>query len=78
VIATYLAGIPELVRPGENGWLVPAGDVGALRAALEDLLWRPIAELQAMGEAGRKRVAEKHSIDGAAEQLAAIFRESCR
>ena len=30
VITTYVAGIPELVRPGENGWLVPAGDVDAL------------------------------------------------
>ena len=30
VISTYVAGIPELVRPGENGWLVPAGDVEAL------------------------------------------------
>ena len=25
VLTTYVAGIPELVRPGENGWLVPAG-----------------------------------------------------
>ena len=26
VISTYVAGIPELVRDGEHGWLVPAGD----------------------------------------------------
>ncbi len=30
VLSTYIAGIPELVRPGETGWLVPAGDVGAV------------------------------------------------
>ena len=30
VISTFVAGIPELVRPGEHGWLVPAGDVEAL------------------------------------------------
>ena len=30
VISTFVGGIPELVRPGENGWLVPAGDIEAL------------------------------------------------
>ncbi|MEI4479854.1 glycosyltransferase, partial [Klebsiella pneumoniae] len=25
VISTYVAGIPELVRDGDTGWLVPAG-----------------------------------------------------
>jgi len=25
VLSTYVAGIPELVVPGENGWLIPAG-----------------------------------------------------
>ena len=32
VISTFVAGIPELVQPGEHGWLVPAGDVEALDA----------------------------------------------
>ena len=26
VISTFVAGIPKLVRDGENGWLVPVGD----------------------------------------------------
>ena len=30
IIATYIAGIPELVRPGHEGWLIPAGDADAL------------------------------------------------
>ena len=38
VIATYVAGIPELVEFGRNGWLVPAGDAPALAAALRDCL----------------------------------------
>ena len=28
VISTYVAGIPELVRDGVDGWLVPAGPLG--------------------------------------------------
>src|SRR5262249_19516144 len=39
VLSTYVAGIPELVRPGVNGWLVTAGSVddlvGRLREALD-------------------------------------------
>jgi colanic acid/amylovoran biosynthesis glycosyltransferase len=30
VISTFIAGIPELVRDGTEGWLIPAGDVDAL------------------------------------------------
>lgn len=74
VLTTYVAGIPELVRPGENGWLVPSGDVEELARALEEVLARPAAELRAMGEAARRRALERHSIDTEAGKLAALFR----
>jgi glycosyltransferase involved in cell wall biosynthesis len=74
VLTTYVAGIPELVKPGENGWLVPSGDVEQLAAALEDVVSRPAAELRAMGEAARARALERHSIDTEAGKLAALFR----
>jgi len=35
VIATAVGGVPEVVRDEENGLLVPAGDPGALAAAIE-------------------------------------------
>lgn len=38
VIATTVGGIPEVVRDGENGLLVPPGDAGALAAALERIV----------------------------------------
>jgi glycosyltransferase involved in cell wall biosynthesis len=34
VIATAVGGVPEVVRDGENGLLVPANDVPALAAAI--------------------------------------------
>ena len=38
VISTAVGGVPEVVRDGENGLLVPAGDVPALAAALRRML----------------------------------------
>ena len=38
VIATHVGGIPEVVRDGENGLLVPPADVDALAAAIDRLL----------------------------------------
>ena len=37
-ISTYVAGIPELIEPGVNGWLVPAGSAEALAGAMEECL----------------------------------------
>jgi glycosyltransferase involved in cell wall biosynthesis len=38
VISTAVGGVPEVVHDGENGLLVPAGDVRALGAALRRML----------------------------------------
>jgi glycosyltransferase involved in cell wall biosynthesis len=38
VIATSVGGVPEVVRDGENGLLVPPGDPGALASAIARLL----------------------------------------
>ena len=38
MIATAVGGVPEVVRDGENGLLVPAGDPEALAAAIRRLL----------------------------------------
>jgi glycosyltransferase involved in cell wall biosynthesis len=74
VLTTYVAGIPELVRDGENGWLFPAGSVENLAAAMEDCLARPVEQLQVLGATGFERVLERHSIDNEAGKLAELFR----
>ena len=56
VVASAVGGIPELVEDGVTGLLVPPGDVGALRGALERLLADPILRRR-MGREGRRRVA---------------------
>jgi colanic acid/amylovoran biosynthesis glycosyltransferase len=73
VIATYVAGTPELVREGETGWLVPAGDAEALAGALDALADAPLPRLVRMGEAGRARVLARHDIDREAAKLAGLM-----
>ena len=73
VISTHIAGIPELVEPGRNGWLVPAGAVEPLVAAMAAALTADTTELEAMGRAGAARVAERHNVDNEAKKLAELI-----
>ncbi len=41
VLASRIGGIPEMFADGRGGWMVPAGDVEALRGAMERLLRNP-------------------------------------
>lgn len=70
VLTTWVAGIPELVRHGEDGWLFAPGDVDALAAALLEALGAAPAELQRMGEHARRRVLERHAIEPEVAKLA--------
>ena len=76
VISTYAAGIPELVVPGETGWLVPAGSITPLVDAMRACLTMSPDALLRMGEMAYKRVVSRHTIDNESEKLAKLFR--CR
>lgn len=76
VLATYVAGIPELVVPGETGWLFPAGSVMDLVEAMKACLAMSTDALDAMGSRARERVLLRHDIDREAERLAGHFREA--
>ncbi len=69
VLSTYIAGIPELVAPGECGWLVPAGAIEPLVAAMREILDTPVERLSAMGLAGRARVEAQHDVNATARSL---------
>ena len=58
VVASRVSGIPEVVEDGVTGWLVPPEDIGALNAALSDVLERP-DEARRRGAEGRRRVDER-------------------
>src|SRR5207253_3045243 len=73
VVTTYVAGIPELVEPGGNGWLVPAGDPTALADALADALAASPEKLATMGRAGAATVRRMHDAHKEAGKLARLF-----
>jgi len=73
VIATYIAGTPELVVQGETGWLVPAGDAGALAEAMSVMADTPLDVLTKMGEAAHTRVMARHDVATEALKLASNF-----
>jgi glycosyltransferase involved in cell wall biosynthesis len=72
VIATDVSGSRKVVVEGTTGLLVPPGDARALAAAIDTLLADP-RRAAIMGDAGRRRVRERFSAAGQAEQLAALF-----
>ena len=75
VLATAIAGVPELVVPGETGWLVPAGDAAALTDALTGILQYPEPAL-ACAERARSLVREQFTIEHSAAALETAW-DSC-
>ena len=76
VISTYVAGIPELVSPGENGWLAPAGDAEALARAMTEALSLDEASIRRMGANGKARILALHDIDRIAATLKSHFEDA--
>lgn len=76
VVSTYVAGIPELVQNGDNGWLVAAGDVEALVSALREVMEAEPSKLNQMGQKARRRVIERHDIDTEAAKLLSMIEAS--
>jgi glycosyltransferase involved in cell wall biosynthesis len=75
VVSTAVAGIPELVRHGENGLMVAPRDVPALAGALAALLDdQPSRER--MGSAARTTVVAEFDLRAAAREIAALFERS--
>ena len=72
VVSTAVAGIPELVRQGENGLMVAPHDVHALAQALATLLDDQPRRGQ-MGACARATVVEHFDLRAAARQIAALF-----
>jgi colanic acid/amylovoran biosynthesis glycosyltransferase len=72
VVSTSIMGIPELVRDGETGALVPPGDADALADGLARLIDDPQERLR-LGEAGREAVLAGFDQLASARALERLF-----
>jgi glycosyltransferase involved in cell wall biosynthesis len=76
IVAVNAGGMPEVVRDGINGLLVPPGDSVALATAIRRLL-SDRSLMQRMGAAGRVLVASEFSIDRMVAGNLQVYRELC-
>lgn len=75
VIAFASGGLTDLIRDGETGMLVPAGDVTALARAMDDLLSRGDRGA-ALGVAGRRTTLAAFGPPAVAARYAAIYHDA--
>jgi glycosyltransferase involved in cell wall biosynthesis len=74
IVAARAGGIPEIVLDGLNGFLTEPGDSHALAGCLNELLDRP-ERRRAFGEAGRRLVLERFSVERMVAGNFGVYRE---
>ena len=72
VVATRIAGVPELVEHGVTGLLVPPGDVDAITDALRALASDPDLAGR-LAAAGRRKVEDEFDVQTVAAELEQVF-----
>jgi glycosyltransferase involved in cell wall biosynthesis len=75
VIASDVGGIPDIVRPGETGWLVKPGDPGALAATILEAARDP-SEARRRAARGLKWVEERFAVPRVADSLIACYKSA--
>jgi glycosyltransferase involved in cell wall biosynthesis len=77
VVATRVGGVPDVVRDGEDGFLVEAGATDELAERLERLARDPELR-ERMGEAGRQRVLPRYAVDRLVDDVDRLYRSLLR
>lgn len=73
-VTTRITGIPELIRADHEGLLVTPADVGALAAAIAQLMEQP-QQRAAIRTGGRARVEQSYDLERNVARLATLFRQ---
>lgn len=71
-VATGVSGVPELVRDGDTGWLVPQRDAAALAGALAEVRRDP-QEAARRAARGRQLVIDEFDVAESTRRLRALF-----
>lgn len=74
VVSSRIGGMTEVVTDGVDGWLVPPGDVGALRDRLAWMKDHPDAAIE-MGQQGRRKVERQFSPEKHYQSIMEIYKK---
>ena len=74
IVGFDVGGIPEIVREGETGLLVPAKDVAGLRAAITSVVENKDARVR-MSEAGRRDAVANYGLEIQARRYLELYTE---
>jgi glycosyltransferase involved in cell wall biosynthesis len=74
VVGHAVGGIPDMVREGTTGTLVPVGDIDALSSEISALFANP-ERLSVMGANARRIASEEYSLSLQAQRYAALYSE---
>lgn len=72
VVATAVAGIPEVVADGKTGWLVPAGNSLALATALVEV-FSDRSRTSKIAQAAREFVVPRFDVDGYVNSIVSLY-----
>ena len=72
LVATNVGGLPEVLRPGQTGYLFPPGDAPALAAIMKEIAENPDVA-RALAKNVRREVLERFSIDKVLDSYAAVY-----
>lgn len=78
VVATDAGAWADIVTPGRDGWIVPAGDIEQLAVAVRELFQCSAEELASMGQAAREKVCQHFRIEHEAQRLLAVYERLLR
>lgn len=76
VVSTRHSGIPEVVRDGENGYLIPHADPTLLATAISRLFAGDAAHFASLSQAARQTVIEQYSTAANRDSLQASYHEA--
>ena len=74
-LVSDVGGLPENVRDGQDGWVVPVGNIDALLGVLRQMLLHP-QTLAGMGRSGRERTQQVFSEEALVKNTLAVYKQA--
>jgi glycosyltransferase involved in cell wall biosynthesis len=74
VVATDVAGAPEAIRDGEDGFVVPPGDITLLTRRLEELIVNPELRRE-LGNKAKQRLKAEFAMETMANKVLDCYRD---